>query len=61
MSKPLQSISLNAPGFLGLNTQQDSVNQDNNYCLAADNLVIDKAGRIAARRGWDYATTDLTM
>jgi len=58
MSKPLQSISLNAPGFLGLNTQQDSVNQDNNYCLAADNLVIDKAGRIAARRGWEYVTTD---
>ena len=58
MSKPLQAISLNAPGFLGLNTQQDSVNQDLNFCLAADNAIIDKAGRLAARKGWEYITTD---
>jgi len=58
MSKPLESISLKAPGFLGLNTQQDSVNLNSNYCLKAENLVIDKAGRLAARKGWDYVTTD---
>ena len=57
MTQPLQSISIKAPGFLGLNTQQDSVNLNSNFCLTADNLVIDKAGRLSARQGWEYMTT----
>ncbi len=44
--KQLQSISVVAPGFSGLNTQDSSVSLPNSFSLAADNCVIDKYGRI---------------
>tara|TARA_R110002126_G_scaffold118405_1_gene258469 strand:+ start:2337 stop:3884 length:1548 start_codon:yes stop_codon:yes gene_type:complete len=57
MSKALQTLSVKAPGFLGLNTQDASLELDTGYCLKADNLIIDKAGRLASRKGWKYTTT----
>lgn len=56
--KQLQSISVVAPGFSGLNTQDSSVSLPNSFSLAADNCVIDKYGRLGARRGWTMQTTD---
>lgn len=50
--KPLQTSSIGAPGFLGLNTQESSVELSSGYALKAENCVIDKYGRIGARRGW---------
>jgi hypothetical protein len=50
--KPLQTASIGAPGFLGLNSQESSVQLSSGYALKAENCVIDKYGRIGARRGW---------
>jgi hypothetical protein len=60
-----QSItgSIAAPGFFGLNTQDSSVQLNSGFALEANNCVIDKYGRIGARKGWtpvndDPAATD---
>jgi hypothetical protein len=52
MAKPLQTSTISAPGFLGVNTQESSVDLASGYALEAYNCVIDKFGRIGARRGW---------
>jgi hypothetical protein len=52
MAGQLQSSSISAPGFLGVNTQESSVDLSSGYALEAYNCVIDKFGRIGARRGW---------
>lgn len=52
MAKPLQTSTISAPGFLGINTQESSVDLASGYALEAYNCVIDKFGRIGARRGW---------
>lgn len=54
MSKQLSSASIAAPGFFGLNTQESSVTLAAGYALQADNCVIDKYGRLGARKGWQY-------
>lgn len=59
MAKQLQSTSISAPGFLGLNTQESAVDLADGYALIASNVVIDKFGRIGARKGWVYRTTAL--
>ena len=56
-NKPLQAVSITAPGFFGLNKQDAPVNMNNSYALTANNAVIDKFGRIGARKGWTYTTT----
>ena len=52
MAGRLQSSTISAPGFLGVNTQESSVDLASGYALEAYNCVIDKFGRIGARRGW---------
>jgi hypothetical protein len=59
MAKPLQSSTISAPGFLGINTQESSVDLASGYALEAYNCVIDKFGRIGARRGWSKVNTSL--
>lgn len=56
-NKPLQAASLTSPGFFGLNSQDSGVSMDQSFALTANNAVIDKSGRIAARKGWSYRTT----
>lgn len=56
-NKPLQSTSLTSPGFFGLNTQDSGVDMSPNYALIARNAVIDRFGRIGARKGWQYRTS----
>jgi len=56
MAKPLQSASVAAPGFFGLNTQESSVTLEDGFALVADNCIIDKYGRLGARKGWRYLT-----
>ena len=55
----LQSSSISAPGFLGVNTQESSVDLSSGYALEAYNCVIDKFGRIGARRGWTKVNSAL--
>jgi hypothetical protein len=60
MAQPLQSINLVAPGFKGVNTEDSPIAQDPSYADVADNAVIDKRGRLAARKGIEVLTTDKT-
>ena len=56
--KQLQSLSVVAPGFFGVNTQDSGITLSSNYALVADNCIIDKFGRIGARKGWTAQTVD---
>jgi len=60
MAQQLQSINLVAPAFKGINTEDSPLAQDPSFAEIADNAVIDKRGRIAARKGHDVITTDKT-
>lgn len=50
--KQLKAASISAPGFYGLNSQESGVTLSSGFALKAQNCVIDKYGRIGARRGW---------
>jgi hypothetical protein len=52
MAQKVQTASIAAPGFLGLNIQESSISLSSGYALEAYNCVIDRFGRIGARRGW---------
>lgn len=56
MAKQLLSSSIEAPAFLGLNTQESTVSNDPSFATVADNAVIDKFGRVGSRKGWEYVT-----
>src|SRR6056300_396618 len=60
MAQQLNSINLVAPAFKGINTEDSPLAQDPSFAEIADNAVIDKRGRIAARKGNDVITTDKT-
>jgi hypothetical protein len=53
MAQQLQSITITAPGFAGINTQDAPLAQDASFSAVADNCVIDKEGRVAARKGYE--------
>jgi hypothetical protein len=55
--RPLNTGSISAPGFLGLNTQDSSVQLSSGFALTANNCVIDQYGRIGSRRGWTPVNT----
>ena len=52
MSQVLQTASISAPGFYGLNTQDSPLDLSQGFALVATNCIIDKYGRIGARKGW---------
>lgn len=52
MAEQLIAGSIAAPGFFGLDTQDSSVQLSSGFALEANNCVIDKYGRIGARKGW---------
>ena len=50
-------VTLQAPGFLGLNTQDSAIGIDFQWGLVADNCVFDDTGRISARKGFNKITS----
>ena len=52
MAEQQTAASIAAPGFLGLNLQESSISLSSGYALEAYNCIIDRYGRIGARRGW---------
>lgn len=52
MASQALTASIAAPGFYGLNIQESAVSLSSGFALEAFNCVIDKYGRIGARRGW---------
>ena len=60
MAEERRNIYTAAPGFKGLNTQDSPVTQDPSFASVADNAVIDKFGRVAARKGLNVQTSDVS-
>ncbi len=52
MAQSIQTFSITAPGFYGLNTQDSSLDLASGFALTAVNCVIDQYGRVGARKGW---------
>ena len=59
MAEQLLTTTIQAPGFMGLNLQDSSVSLDNGFATVAQNCVIDKFGRVGARKGWEPAHSEL--
>jgi hypothetical protein len=57
MADPVIPFSITAPGFFGLNLEDGPVGLDPRFALEANNCVIDRSGRVAARKGWVAANT----
>ena len=60
MAQQREHIYIAAPGFKGLNTQESPVAQDATFAAIAENVVIDKFGRIGARKGLKKLTSSAT-
>ena len=58
MAQQQQNVSISAPGFQGLNTEDSPLQQDPGFALEADNCVIDRFGRIGAREAFDNYTNN---
>jgi len=48
----LEVVSVLAPGFKGLNTQDSPVTMSSEFSLESYNAVVDNSGRVAPRQGW---------
>lgn len=51
MAQQLQNITVRAPGFAGINTQDSPIGLDTSFAREADNCIIDQFGRVGARKG----------
>ena len=58
MAQQLQNITISAPGFLGINTQDSPIGLNPAYASIADNCVIDQLGRVGARKGFVPVSTN---
>ena len=56
MPTPLMPVTLPTPGNQGLMSQLESSHLPPQWATVADNCVIDRAGRLAARKGWEQLT-----
>lgn len=52
MSQQIQTASVSAPGFFGLNTQDSPLDLASGFALVATNCIIDQFGRIGSREGF---------
>jgi len=60
MAEQVNKVSVAAPGFFGLNTQESPSGLNTNFALEATNCVIDKYGRVGARKGYARLNTTNT-
>ena len=60
MAQQLQAFSITAPGFMGLNTQDSSLDLSSGFALVANNAIIDQYGRVGARKGWSKQHSTLS-
>ena len=61
MAQQQQNITIQAPGFHGLNTEDSPFQQDYGFALTADNAVVDRYGRIGAREAFATYTDTVTI
>ena len=57
MAQQLQNITVQAPGFAGINSQDSPVSIDQSFAATASNCIIDEYGRIGARKGYTEVST----
>ncbi len=57
MSQMLERFAVTAPGFFGLNTQDSPLDLAAGFALVAQNCILDKYGRMGARKGWSKVNT----
>ena len=60
MAQRLQNITVQAPGFAGINSQDSPVSIDQSFAATASNCIIDEYGRIGARKGYTAVSTNNT-
>jgi len=60
MAQEQKNVTIAAPGFAGINTQDSPLTQGAQWAAIADNCVVDRYGRIGARKGYAVLTTDNT-
>ena len=58
MAQALQNITISAPGFAGINTQDAPLQQDPSFAADATNCIIDKEGRVASRKGYSMVSSN---
>ena len=61
MAQQQQNITVSAPGFQGLNTEDSPLQQDPGFCSVANNAVVDQFGRIGSRKPWTEFTTAINV
>ena len=60
MAKELQNITLGSVGFYGLNSELSPVELPPEFATTAENAIIDKFGRLGARKGFTAQTSSVT-
>lgn len=60
MAQPLKNLTVAAPAFKGMNTEDSPLTLGPEWASIAHNCVFDASGRMAARKGHSVITTDNT-
>ena len=61
MAQQQQNITISAPGFQGINTEDSPLQQDPSFCLVAENAVLDRYGRIGSRKAFGSLTSAINV
>ena len=61
MAQRLQNITVQAPGFAGINSQDSPVSIDQSFAATASNCIIDEYGRIGARKGYTEQSSNVSF
>ena len=61
MAQRLQNITVQAPGFAGINSQDSPVSIDQSFAATASNCIIDEYGRIGARKGYVEQSSNVSF
>ena len=61
MAQQLQNITVQAPGFAGINSQDSPVSIDQSFAATASNCIIDEYGRVGARKGYTEQSSNVSF
>jgi len=57
MAQQIQNITIQAPGFAGINSEDSPLSLDQSFAATASNCIIDSYGRIGSRKGYSEIST----
>jgi len=61
MAQQLQNITVQAPGFAGINSEDSPLSLDQSFAATASNCIIDSSGRVGSRKGYTAVSTNNTV